>query len=562
MELERPLALLLGPLAALVLWLLERWRRRPPRVVVADLALFQDDPDVQAEARSSRRRAGARWLLRGAAALLLAGAIAGPRLQRGPGGPLLLDLVLDRGLDSDLRDEGGRPRLTTRVAALEQVLDRLGREDRVRLHLLPAGLEPPHPPLSPGTAREVLRRATSAGASAALERALAGLSRPEGPPVFLGADRWVPGVEAAGGVSPARPPRDRAIVSLLRDEAGRVWVTVLSRAAGGPVEVELRARRAEGGEVVRERRAELPLTGQVLVAFEPGELPPEPLLLEARLRGADDLPLDDAAFAVRRVRARRVGLVGDPGPWVRRALRAVEGVELVELARRPDDRAGLDLLVDREQRAEQRLPEVPLVLIPAELRDAGGGVLEGLAHPLLPRTLEALASETVTLRGADPLPALPGMAPLLRLAGGKPVAGASGSGRRLVIAFGFPLRRAETTWTELPSFPLFWAELLQAIAPGGGGELVAHPVGTPWEGPEGTLVPLVPGVVRDADGRPLLGCVAAPLPPPADGPVAPERFAPETLARIEAARPREAERPLAPWFLLAAALLLLAVWRS
>src|SRR5690606_22783656 len=80
LTLAQPWLLLLGPLAVLLLWLLERWRLRPLALVVADVTLFAPSPEAAAEARARRRHASWRWLLRAAAALLLALAAAAPEL--------------------------------------------------------------------------------------------------------------------------------------------------------------------------------------------------------------------------------------------------------------------------------------------------------------------------------------------------------------------------------------------------------------------------------------------------------------------------------------------------
>lgn len=571
MSFDRPAALALAPLAVLLLWLLERWRRRAPRVVVADLALFPPDPQVQEEARARRRSAGLRWLLRAAAAASLALAAAGARLSPGPGGPLLLDLVIDRGLSGDVRGADGVARLQRRRAALEQALDRLRPDDRVRLHLLPAGPGPASPALGPATARAVLARTTPVAAAAELAQPLAGLVPVGGPPVLVAADALPPLPPALAArvllLGTGGPLHDRGITSLRRDEAGTVWVGLLARGAGGPVEVELRATGAEGAEVARRRSTELPSDGQALLGFEQGELPSAPRLLQARLTGPpDDLPLDDVAWAASEARPRRVGLVGDPGPWVRRALRAVPGVVLRELPRLDpaDARAAAELdlaVIVRERQPEEPLHGVPVVALPAALPAAPGpgGVLVAVGEGL-PHTARRLAQEPATLRASGPLPPLPGARPLLRAGHDGPVvASQAGDGRRLLLTFAFPLTSEATSWVELQSFPLFWAELLAWLAPRGDGQgsLVAHPVGRPWEGPDGPLVPLEVGLVRDREGRPLLGTVAAP-PPPATPPGV--GLQPAVLDALEASRPAARARPLGPLLLALAAALVCAAW--
>lgn len=592
-SIAHPLALALGPLAVLLLWLLERWRRRPPRLVVADPALFEPDAEVEAQARARRRRAGARWLLRAGAALLLALAAAGPRLPDGAGGALTVDLVLDRGLTADARDAAGRPRLDERRAALADVLARLREDDRVRLHLLPAGAAPAPPPVAPVTAGALLERAAPAGAPADL-RAVLDAAAPDGPPVFVAADALPgpPSKPASGAgrarlASSAAPLSDVAVVSLREDEDGAVWVGLAARrdpqAPPLPARLRLRLRCSPANDgAPRELTREVALEGsEPLVKFEAAELAPAPTWIEAALEPIDAsalprdapldaLPLDDRAAAVRELRPRRVGVVGDCGPWLRRALRAVPGVVLRELPRLdPAQVSDLDLVVAAELRPEAPLPGAPLLVVPRGLpADAApGGVLEALApdglEQAFARSRAALASEPATLTRRGALPVLPRPRPLLRLRGGEPVAVVAGEGRRLVVALAFPLEPGTTTWTQLPSFPLFVAELLALVAPreGAQGSLVAQPVGAPWEGPAGPLVPLAPGLVRGPDGAPLVGTVCVlPDPVPLDL-AAPRRFDAADLAALEAARPAARARPLGGWCLLAAALLALVAWR-
>ncbi|MBX3470531.1 MAG: BatA domain-containing protein [Planctomycetes bacterium] len=142
-----PALLPIGPLAVLLLWLLERWRQRPVRVVVADVGLFSTTPEVEAEARARRRRLGARFVVVALAALSLGLAAAGPRGPRPAAGPLVVDLVLDRGVTSGVVEADGATRLEHHRRHLRRAVDALGPDDRARVHLVPGepGGTPPAP---------------------------------------------------------------------------------------------------------------------------------------------------------------------------------------------------------------------------------------------------------------------------------------------------------------------------------------------------------------------------------------------------------------------------------
>ena len=131
---ERPALALLVPLVLVLLYLLERWRRRPVALVVADLALFETTPEIESEAKARRRRLVVRWLLKAAAAVALGLAAAGPWVEASAEGVVHVDLVLDRGLSSATVEAGGRTRLELSREHLLSVLERLRPDDRARVH--------------------------------------------------------------------------------------------------------------------------------------------------------------------------------------------------------------------------------------------------------------------------------------------------------------------------------------------------------------------------------------------------------------------------------------------
>ncbi len=538
-----PLLLLAAPVALVLLWLLERLRRRPVELVVADLTLFAPTPEVEAAARSRRRQLGLRLLLLALAALLLSVAAAGPSVEPAADGPLVVDLVLDAGITSGARDGAGT-RLDQHRLALEAVLDRLRPDDRVRVHVVP-GPANGGSALPPTDARAVLRAAVPTAAPADLEGVLARLGPRR---VVVATDRLLPLAAATILVVAGSPAPDRGLVALEAD-GETLRATVASWGAPGEAEVELAARGPDGVERTTTRRVTCPAHGAARVAWSAADgLPEGAIEARARLLGGDALPADDLAFAALATPRRRVGLSGVIGPATRRALAAVPGTSLVELA--PGAVAGLapgalDLLV--VDALPDLLPDVALAVVPAALPRVGtvtGGTVTGRA--LAPGgsaeafrwTLAEAARAPVVVDALGPPPrGLADATPLL-VAGQAPLALARGSGRRLVLVLTCPPERAPgLTASEL--FPLLWGEALALAAPGGDGRLAAHPCGTPL--PDG---PAPNHVLRrtDPDGRAILGTVAAPA-VGVDAPSPPRPLAPADLEGLEAARTAAPPRP-------------------
>ncbi|MGE0711877.1 MAG: BatA domain-containing protein [Planctomycetota bacterium] len=557
-RLVHPWLLLALPLAGLLLYLLERWRRRPLRVVVADLALFRATPESEAEARATRRRLERRFWLRLLAAALLSLALADPRAAFGPPGPLELDLVLERGLAAGARAADGRERVAGLAAELARVLEDLRPDDRVRLHLVPG---PPAALASPAEALARLGAVVAVGAPATpgpLLAALAARARAGGPPAFFAGTRAPAGSEGLALALRGGPVRNRAIVGLAAED-GALWVTLLARDAAGPVRVELAARREGGALVTRSLSGELPAQGALRLRWD--EVPADAVEVSARLTGPPDAaPLDevagdDRAFAVRpAVPPRRVGVVGEVSEPVLRALRAAPGARVERLT--DLDARGLDLVVCDALPAA--LPDAALLVVPREPAavTVAGGPLRGQPHPAFPYTLAQLERDPAEVARLGPAPeGLPGARPLL-LAGAEPLLLLSGAGRRLVAVARAPLDGRSGTWVSSASFPLFVAELLELGAPRAEAALAAHPAGEPH--PALATPPLEVRRYADAAGRPLLGTVAPPL--ASGGPAVTRDFTSSELARVEAARPPAPSRPLAPWLALSALLPALLAW--
>lgn len=579
-----PALLPLGPLAVLLLWLLERWRRRPVRLVVADVGLFEPTPEVEAAARARRRRVSLRFMLLAAAALALGLAAAGPRGPRPAAGPLLVDVVLDRGVASGALERDGATRLEHHRRHLRPALDLLRVDDRVRVHLVPG--EAGSTPLAPADARALLDAATPTAASSDgdLEAALARVapqvvvrsgSAPAGrAPVLVATDRALaldPAFAAHVLVAvsgDARP--DRAILALARGDDGALHATIGSVDAAGPARVTFRATSAASGEVEDTREVLLPARGLARATWP--DPPRDALVASATLDAApperDALAANDRAFAAAAPPRRRVALVGEPGAAVRRALTAVVGTETLDLPAdvfetAPEVVPGFDLVVVTRPLLPLALPSTALVVVTPALPRVGalpGGVVSGRSRAGFEHTLDEVArgASSLVVEGLAPLDGFASTEPLL-VVGAAPLVAVTGAGRSLVVAITAPLTPEVTSFTRHDAFPLLWAELLALAAPRETGELRAHPAGAPWRGPGGALTPLRVELLDDEDGAPLVGTVAAPAPTLAS-PAPPRGFSEDLPARLAAGRRPGEPLSLAPGLAALALCLLAAAW--
>jgi len=544
------------PVLAIALWLLERWRRQPLVLVVADLELFTPGAASEEEARAAERRLSWRFWSRLLALTLLVTAASGPRIAVGPRGSLVVEAVLSRGLSASAQGEGtSEAHLDRTRAALREVVERLRSDDRVRLHLLPG---PPPQLLTRNEAFQALERVRPAAAEADLPTALAPLLAPQPgvtAPVFCASERD-PGLQSprlqlalSGG-----PYLNRGVVALRRS-GNTLHATLLG--TPGPVEVAFAARLVDG--TLRSGQAKGVLSqGQPLLLS--WSAPPLGRALEASVRilGSDALASDDQAFAVAtRQRTRRVAVQGELSAPLRRALQAVELVQLEFVApgRNPDPECAL-LIVNALPKV---LPQIPLAVVPVALPNQpvpGGALRPGPPHQAWRHLASRLTHDPAQVPGLTPTPkGLPQVRPLI-LAGREPLVLVAGDQLPEVVVLRAP---ATGPWTERESFPLLWAELLEALAPLSHGELRAYPAGEPH--PLLGRVPWGPPRRVLQGGAPVLGSVAQPARPPAEASSRP--FPPEALSRLAAARPPAPERDLAPWIaLLALPLLLAAAWPS
>ncbi|MEZ6187809.1 MAG: hypothetical protein R3F62_22720 [Planctomycetota bacterium] len=524
--------LLLAPLAWAILWLLERWRRRPLRVVVADLSLFPETAGTSAAPRASRRPSRAFWW-RVAACGALALAAAGPRsTQRGR---LDVDLVCDRGLESGFVVDGQRV-LDWERAQLERVLARLEPRDRVHLSLVPdrGGV----PPLSPADAARVLAQATPAAAAGDVRRAAQAL--PGQRPAFVASPAPLELEGLAQARWTARGP-NRGVVALGLDTDG-VEVALASDGLPSPCAVELRVS-GDGGEATRTTPSSSPRAAPPAAA---GRAARGPRASSRAARG----PVARArrpghrrprGGAARAAGAGRPGLRPRPGGRARAPGRAGDRGR----AGRPRTPRPHDLLVVDRLSSDAPLPPTAVVVVPTARR--GPCPRPSCARPSTPRarsrTVDAVFAAPFRVVARSPLPALEGAHPLIQTAAGEPLVLVKGRGRALLGARGVPPRREATSWVDARAFPFFWAELV-ALASEARGQLQAVPAGTRVDGAPALDVGTFP------PGEPRVGTVAALVPLREAAPPAP--FAEADLAGLEAARPRVARSWGWAAFLLAA----------
>ena len=254
------------------LWLLSRWRARPPSIATGTLALWKEvaGPDPR---RAARRRPGTPPATRWTVAALVLGALAlsGPR-QRGAELPRVWTLVVDHRPSTALPVRAradGEPRLRVALAlALEWLEERLGPRDRVRW-ISPVRAEVELPPAE----------------------------RPAEP--WLAHPAWF-----------AAPPR-----WALADEPGTLWVTDVAPELA-PLQAGLFASGAEPipGAIAALGTTRLDWDGERVVRFENGL---EPRALELR---AGTAPLPAALRALATLWARERGLLVSDEPHPRTAL--------------------------------------------------------------------------------------------------------------------------------------------------------------------------------------------------------------------------------------------------
>lgn len=467
MSLESPrLALVVGVGALVVLFLLDRLRRRPVVLLVASLELFPRNAEVESQAEKTKSRAWRDLILRGLAALLLALAAGGPRLANVRSAGRRVRVLIDRSASMEAVDQG-TTRLELARAELARALSALAPEDEVELHLDPRGDDEPARTLSPAEARAfvpaIVRVPSTVGdridlvAAAASARTVPLLVVTDRDVAFVASDdelaQWVH-VAVVG--SPQKNVGLTAFASR-REASGEERLLV---AANGRAAVEL---------VLGATRRTLAVDGSAIAPVPSGIERAEAKLETA---GGDALASDDHATALRRVDAPlRVALDPTLGKPLEAALRAVPGTD-VQVG---DERSDADVFVrrwdDRDVADAPRgftvffapgappPPERPLKCVDTRL-DASGVSLTGIDVPGFRRDV----------------PTSIAVKPVLTDGKGATIIGV---GPR-VAWIGFePPKGFQDGWAKHESFPRFFAYLLEDVRALEPEDLVAYPTGRP-----------------------------------------------------------------------------------
>jgi len=474
MTLLQPLGLLalaaVPVLVALSLW---RWRRR--EVIVSSLLLWRDVAAAWRHAPHARRRRqlDPLLILRVAVALALAGALCAPVLLRAARATRRLIVVLDRSASMATRRPDGLTRWRAARDELLKLLVQLDAADRVEFATVPPladrAIGAERGPRDAASLILTLEPSDAAAEPADLRRAaLEAQARQPAARVLVVTDAPVPGLPPGVALlATGAPARNLGITTFAARPYpdGRTEVLIAVANASPAAAAAQVALRADGRELGR-RRVDVAGAATARVIFE--ARPAAAAVLEARLDGADDLPVDDRAWLARRSERLRIAWVGDECYYLRRALAVQDGVEVVELPAPPDAAVpdGFDLAL-YYRAAPRRLAAGSLVVVapgapvgalrPGPLAEAAPASVVARRDPLMAAVrLEGLAL------GRVPRPALPGGFETLATAGDVPLIGRWRDGAATVVYVG--VDPASSAWPLDPSFPIFWANVVASAA--------------------------------------------------------------------------------------------------
>jgi hypothetical protein len=474
MTLERPwLALGTAIAAVVLLWILDRLRRRPVVLLVASLDLF---PETAERARDSERQKKRAWrdlLLRMLAALALALAAGGPSLEHGRSRGRLVRVLLDRSASMAAKEASGT-RLELARAELARALGALASDDRVELHLEPPDIDEPTETLSPGDVAKVSVRVVGAPGHVK-ERALRlAPASADDLPLLVVSDEKPEAIAGVAWASVGTPLANVGITALAsrRDPAGHESLLV---ATNKDAKVELRL-----GTDVRT----LDVKGSAVAPVRSGVD-----RAEVRVVGQDALALDDAAVALRAFDAPlRVVVEPGLGAPLETALRSIPGADVVV----SDERSGGDVFFLRYVQGDKDPPRGFQVYFgPAEDEVPGVTFVDRTKvgeHDFAvfgPRKISHEIPKDVSVPDH-----------------------VVNAGERPVVAFGPHAIWIGTqppppgdSWARDPGFPRFFAWVLEYVRAYVAEDLVVHPTGSPLDLPR-----LGPGanarsVVTDPLGR-------------------------------------------------------------
>ncbi|NQT51063.1 BatA domain-containing protein [bacterium] len=457
---------LLGLLAVPALVALSLWRRRRRESVASSLLLWRQVADARRQLPASRRqrRLDPLLVLRIAIALALTGALSGLAWVRADARRRHVALVLDRSASMAARQGAA----TRRAQAQGQLLRLVGTSPHDVVHLLPVPLPDGSGADEDRTLADRLSSLPDTHAAVApadlLAAARDATARWPEAPVIVATDQKLQGLPPGARLLAVGGPADnRGIVAFAARQRRDGQHEVLVRVANAgqqqaTVQVELRADDAP--------IAQRPLTiaaGEQNQAIFEARLG-DATVLHARLDGSDALSADDEAWLARRGGRTQVALVGEPCLPLRRALEAVDDVDVVEQHGAPSGQAGLavyyrtvpatlaggTVVVVAPQSAVGQL-RVAEETVPAKLTDSSP------RDPLM--TAVDLAHTDL---GAVRRVALPQGFETLAASGPTPLIGRWREGDTTLIYVG--IDPATCNWPLHPSFPIFWANVVREAA--------------------------------------------------------------------------------------------------
>ncbi len=484
MTLLHPAALWTGlalVLVALLHLMQSRWKRR----AVGSLIIWKRVAARGVELRASRPTLDLALLigLAGAAALVVAA--AGPRLVTAarPGREVVI--VIDNGTASLTEDSSGQNRFDEAITLARAELASLGggaRAGVVATSPSPRIIAPMGDPAEARASLKTMAKVRPCQVTGSLSAAIS-LALAQG-----GAEAETV-VYTSRALPPSPPPVRRVAVGSESTNLGiihadfsdaRAFVAIKSYAAQ-PVEARVSLRTLEpDSRVLASEDVRLAPLGRADVVLEPGGD------AAATLAGAravaveissatDDLAPDNTVFAARTSRgARRVGIVGDPGEPLLRALWAAR-VETVALAGGtvPEDVDALVYVSRAPPSWPPLLPTIlvapdesigPLQILDDELRDVRG-IFVGARDRATPTRgfppgeIAVERSRRVRILGA---------AERLLESRGEILAALVSSEGAPVLYLGF--RPEDSEWPQRASFPVFIARVLEGFGPRGDGK--------------------------------------------------------------------------------------------
>ncbi|MFH1730234.1 MAG: BatA domain-containing protein [Planctomycetota bacterium] len=474
------LALLLLPVVALLYI-----RRAGKREAAVPTLMLWKTAAAEAAAETGKRM-GSLDLPLILALLCLAAAIigaAGPTLLTGASAAPHILVIADRSASMGTKTESGATRWARSVEDIARLLGRLDG-GKVTLIGLPLAAGPAIEELTPAEARSRLSDASPTDMPLDLIAGLsrcAGIARNASAVIVLTDNAAITPKTLAGRpvfvISHGGPSNNAAIDALdvTTGEGGIIVFAAVTNHGGRPLAAALHVRA--DGELIDEAAAQLApregmaVTSQIVRPNEPKEIVVE-------LKPHDDLASDNRAAATLSGPDRfRVAHVGRGNQFITRALGLLPGVTVSQFRLTEDVEGVFDLYI-YDGVTPDKLPAGDVILIDpvgtvgaftvrgAAADPSGLRVTKAKDSPLL-RHVDVGAlrfTRLITVR-AD------GAAALLTSAEGNGTALMQWEDKTTrVTVIGCGLVLPETNWPQLPSFPIFWSNVIDEVA----GRRTAH----------------------------------------------------------------------------------------